>query len=118
MRRLHLIFVEGIVCAYQLFITLSILIAYIINYGTERIQNTATWRITVGIDFLWAITLGLGILLFSETSKHNFRNGREVEVKKTTVKVLSVHEHHPRVHKELAEIKEAWRAKLVGGERQ
>lgn len=97
----------GIVCAYQLFITLGILIAYIINYGTERIGNSASWRITMGIGFLWAIILGVGILFFSETPKHNFRRGREVEAKRTMVKVLGVHEDHPRVHKELAEMRVA-----------
>ena len=106
----------GIVCAYQLFITLGILIAYIINYGTEGIQNSASWRITMGIGFLWAIILGFGILFFSETPKHNFRRGREAEAKRTMVKVLGVHDDHPKVYKELREMKEALEAEQAGGE--
>ena len=105
----------GIVCTYQLFITLGILIAYILNYGTERIQNSASWRITMGIGFLWAIILGVGILFFAETPKYNFRRGREAEAKRTMVQVLGVHDDHPKVHKELREMREALEAEQAGG---
>lgn len=107
----------GVVCAYQLFITLGILIAYIINYGTERISNSASWRITIGIGFLWALVLGFGILLFPETPKHEFRNGHEDSARRTMIKVLGVPENHPKVHKELRDMKEALEAEQASGSR-
>lgn len=57
----------AIVCCYQLFITLGILIANLINFGTESLQSTASWRIPIGISFFWALVLGCGILFFPET---------------------------------------------------
>jgi MFS family permease len=50
----------AIVCCYQLFITIGILIAYLINFGTESIQSPASWRIVMGISFIWAFVLGFG----------------------------------------------------------
>lgn len=100
---------------YQLFITIGILFANIINFGTERINNTASWRIPMGISFLWAIILGLGILLFPETPKHEFRKGRGHEAKRTMVRLLGVSENHYKVEKELSEMKEALDAEHAGG---
>ncbi|KAH6718345.1 MFS transporter [Leptodontidium sp. MPI-SDFR-AT-0119] len=40
----------SIVCCYQLFITIGILLANLINLGTESISNTDYWRIPLGID--------------------------------------------------------------------
>lgn len=52
----------AIVCCYQLFITIGILIAYLINFGTESISGSASWRIPVGLSYFWALVLGGGIL--------------------------------------------------------
>ena len=100
---------------YQLFITIGILFANIINYGTERIQNTASWRIPMGISFLWAVILGLGILLFPDTPRYAFRKGREIEAKQTMVRLLGVSENHYKVEKELLDMKEALDAEYAGG---
>lgn len=100
---------------YQLFITIGILFANIVNYGTERIQNTASWRIPMGIGFLWALVLGVGILFFPETPKHNFRKGKPDQAKHTMTKLLGVSDNHRKVAFELAEMKEALEAETAGG---
>jgi SP family sugar:H+ symporter-like MFS transporter len=99
---------------YQLFITLGILIAYIVNYGTERIQSTASWRITMGIGFLWALVLGLGVLMFPESPKYAYSKGCEVEARRTMTKMLGVSEGHRIVRKELREMKEKLDAENSG----
>ena len=103
---------------YQLFITLGILFANIVNFGTERINNTASWRIPMGIGFLWALILGLGILSFPETPKHAFRKGRPEEAKRTMTKLLGVGHNHRKVALELQEMKEALDAEKAGGNRR
>jgi SP family sugar:H+ symporter-like MFS transporter len=42
----------AIVCCYQLFITLRILIANLVNFGIESIPGSASWRVAVGITFV------------------------------------------------------------------
>lgn len=53
---------------------------------------------------MWAIILGLGILLFPETPKYAFRGH---EAKRTMVRPLGVSEHHYKVEKELFEALDA-----------
>ena len=55
------------------FITFGILIAYLINFGTKSIQSPASWRILMGIGFVFAFILGFGILLFPETPRFDYR---------------------------------------------
>lgn len=69
----------------------------------------------MGIGFLWAIVLGVGILFFPETPKHNFRKGQPDLAKHTMTKLLGVSENHRKVALELAEMKEALEAETAGG---
>ncbi|KAI9810284.1 MAG: hexose transporter hxt1 [Pycnora praestabilis] len=95
----------ALISTYQLFITIGIFLASCINFGTEKRQNSGSWRIPMGIGFLWALILGFGILLFPETPRQDFRNGRVAEAKKTMETVYGVSDNHWSVHHELAEIK-------------
>ena len=107
----------AIVCCYQLFITLGILIANIINYGTEGIRSTAAWRIPMGIGFLWGLVLGFGILLFPETPKYAFRKGRADEARSTMAKLHGVSEHHVKISRELREMKQKLDEEEAAGNR-
>lgn len=105
----------AIVCSYQLFITIGILIANLINFGTESIQNTASWRIPMGIGFLFAITLGFGILFFPETPRHDYRNGKIDDATTSIAKFLGVSERHSVVKEQLMEMHEKLELEVEGG---
>jgi SP family sugar:H+ symporter-like MFS transporter len=62
----------ALISTYQLFITLGIFLAACFNYATYEHQRTSTasWRIPIGIGFAWALILGLGILLFPESTRY------------------------------------------------
>jgi SP family sugar:H+ symporter-like MFS transporter len=47
---------------YQLFITIGIFTADCINYGTEAIDDTGSYRIPMAIGYIWALVLGVGVL--------------------------------------------------------
>ncbi|KAJ5097584.1 Major facilitator superfamily domain general substrate transporter, partial [Penicillium angulare] len=96
----------AMVCSYQLFVTLGIFVAYCINFGTEGISNTASWRIPLGITFLWGLILGLGILLFPESPRHDYRHGQVATAKKTMAKLYGVPENHRVIVHEILEIQE------------
>lgn len=94
------------VSSYQLFVTLGIFVAYCINYGTEHITNTASWRIPLGITFLWGLILGFGILLFPESPRFDYRMGKIDIAKKTMSKLYGVSENHRVIVHEILEIQE------------
>ncbi|KAI1940582.1 hexose transporter hxt5 [Ophidiomyces ophidiicola] len=96
----------AMVCMYQLFITLGILVANCINFGTERLDNTASWRIPMAITFLWLLILGLGIAFFPETPRFDYRRGKTEQAKRTMMKLYGIPENHKRLHEEFAEIKQ------------
>ncbi|KIW67094.1 hypothetical protein PV04_06367 [Phialophora macrospora] len=105
----------AIVCCYQLFITIGILIANLINFGTESINNTASWRVPMGIGFLFAIVLGVGILFFPETPRHDYRHGKIDPATTSIAKFHGVSERHRVVKDQLMEMREKLQIELEGG---
>ncbi|KAF8429595.1 general substrate transporter [Tirmania nivea] len=59
----------GMVALFQLFITLGILVSYIINFGTSHVGNSAAWRIPLGLNYVWASILGGGMALLPESPR-------------------------------------------------
>merc|ERR1711977_426081 len=53
----------AVVASYQLMITIGILISNIINYGVREIEEqSASWRIVIGLGIAFSLPLGIGIL--------------------------------------------------------
>lgn len=95
----------AMICTYQLFVTLGIFLAYCINLGTEDLQGTAQWRITLGLTFLFALGLGGGMTFFPESPRFDFRHGRVENARRTLAKLYGVPENHSRIIEELDEIR-------------
>ncbi|KAH8800081.1 sugar transporter family protein [Hyaloscypha sp. PMI_1271] len=87
----------ALISTYQLFITLGILVANCINFGTEKRTNTGSWRIPMGVSFIWVLILGVGI----------------EQAKRTMIKLYGVSDNHRVVAEELAEIKEKHEEELL-----
>lgn len=96
----------AMVSAFQLFVAFGIFVAACINFGTERIQSTAAWRITMGIGFAWPLILGIGILFLPESPRFAYRMGRIEEAKHTMTKLYGVPHNHRLVAEEIADMKD------------
>ncbi|KAJ9627784.1 hexose transporter hxt5 [Taxawa tesnikishii (nom. ined.)] len=94
-----------LVACYQLFITLGIWTAEMINYGTETMASSASWRIPNGISFAWALTLGAGILFLPESPRYAYRMGREDEARGVIARLAGIHPHHHEVHSQINDIR-------------
>jgi len=94
-----------LVASYQLFITLGIWTAEMINYGTETMDSSASWRIPNGISFLWALILGAGILFLPESPRYAYRQGREDEARRTIAKLAGVDPNAQSVNVQIDEIR-------------
>lgn len=102
----------ALISTYQLFITFGIFLASCFNYAVYEHQRytAASWRIVIGIGFVWAFVLGAGILLFPETPRYAYRKGRTEEAKATMCKVYGCSPNHYSVYMELEEIEAKLRA--------
>lgn len=77
-------------------------------------NSTASWRITLGITFLWAIVLGVGIIFFPESPRYDYRHGRVDRAKRTMAKLYGVPENHRVIVHEVLEIEEQLEAEKGG----
>ncbi|KAI9727081.1 MAG: hexose transporter hxt1 [Chrysothrix sp. TS-e1954] len=105
----------ALICCYQLFITFGIFLAYCINYGTENMTSRASWRIPMGIGFIFPVIMAVGIMFLRESTRWDYRNGHIERALTTISKSYGVPEDHPEVRRELREIKEKFEAESAGG---
>ncbi|KAJ4307085.1 hexose transporter hxt5 [Collariella sp. IMI 366227] len=97
-----------LISTYQLFITLGIWTAEMINYGTHNMSGSASWRIPNGLSFLWSLILGAGILLLPESPRYAYRAGREDEARHTIARLAGLDINAASVNQQIDDI----RAKL------
>ncbi|KAF4446454.1 MFS transporter, SP family, sugar:H+ symporter [Fusarium austroafricanum] len=95
-----------IVSCYQLFVTLGIWCAEMVNWGTNKYDGSASWRIPNGLNFLWALLLGVGILLLPESPRFAYRKGKEEEARKTIAGLAGLDINAPSVNRQIDEIRE------------
>lgn len=105
----------ALVCTYQLFITMGIFLAACFNYGTyiHHPNSSASWRIVIGIGWLWTLILGIGILFFPETPRYNYRHGKKDKAQATLCKVYGATPNHWAIHTQIEEIESKLREENV-----
>ncbi|KAJ5826771.1 Major facilitator superfamily domain general substrate transporter [Penicillium robsamsonii] len=96
----------SLISTYQLFITLGIFVANCINFGTEARTDTGSWRIPMGITYIWAIILGIGMMFFPESPRYDYRNGKKDKAKSTLAKIYGIPHNHRALHLEFNEIRQ------------
>ncbi|KAH1681737.1 hypothetical protein KXX46_005403 [Aspergillus fumigatus] len=94
----------AMISCYQLFVTLGIFVAYLINLGTESLDGTAQWRITLGLTIVFALILGGGMAFFPESPRFEYRHGKIDSARRTMSKLYGVPENHRVIVQELYEI--------------
>ncbi|KAJ5543999.1 MFS monosaccharide transporter [Penicillium frequentans] len=94
----------AMISCYQLFVTLGILLAYLINLGTEKMGGTGQWRITLGITFVFAILLAVGMLFFPESPRFELRKGKKDSARQTMSTLYGIPQHHIQILQELEDM--------------
>ncbi|KLJ13697.1 MFS transporter, SP family, sugar:H+ symporter [Blastomyces silverae] len=98
----------AMISCYQLFITLGIFVANCINFGTEGRNDSGSWRITIGITFIWILILGIGISFFPDSPRYDYRTGKVDRAKKSMMRFYGIPQNHQQLHLELEEIREKY----------
>ncbi|GJM99133.1 hypothetical protein PR202_ga16206 [Eleusine coracana subsp. coracana] len=75
---------------FQLMITLGILLANLVNYGTARIPGGWGWRLSLGLAAVPALVMTAGSLFLPDTPNSLLERGHPVEAKRMLRRVRGV----------------------------
>jgi sugar porter (SP) family MFS transporter len=93
-----------LVCAYQLAITTGLFLAAVVNIFTQSLDHTNAFRIPLGLQFLWAGILLLGLILLPETPRYLIKRDLHTAAASSLSRLRRLDITHPALIEELAEI--------------
>jgi sugar porter (SP) family MFS transporter len=105
----------ALVAGYQFCITIGILLASGVVYGTESRSDTGSYRIPIALQFLWAIILGGGLFFLPDSPRYYVKRGRVTDAARSLRRLRGQPEHSEYIQVELAEIiaNEEYERKLI-----
>jgi len=65
----------AIVSGYQFCITIGLLLASCVDYGTQNRTDTGSYRIPIALQMAWAIILAIGLFLLPESPRYYVKKG-------------------------------------------
>ncbi|EHA52283.1 hypothetical protein MCOR27_004608 [Pyricularia oryzae] len=95
----------AIVGAYQLSITIGLLLAAIVNNSTHERDDTGSYRIPIAVQFAWSIILIVGMLILPETPRFLVKKGKMDQAARSLGKLRRLPADHEAIVAEVAEIK-------------
>ncbi|KAI9715001.1 MAG: High-affinity glucose transporter rgt2 [Chrysothrix sp. TS-e1954] len=94
----------AIVGAYQLAITIGILLAAVVDNSTKDRTDTGSYRIPIAVQFAWAIILFVGMIFLPETPRYMIKQGKPEKAARSLSRLRRLDVDHPALVEELAEI--------------
>ncbi|KAF2634352.1 high affinity glucose transporter RGT2 [Massarina eburnea CBS 473.64] len=94
----------AVVGAYQLAITIGLLLAAIVDNATKERNDTGSYRIPIAVQFAWAIIIFFGCIFLPETPRFLIKKGNPQEAAKSLSKLRRLDVEHPALLEELGEI--------------
>jgi sugar porter (SP) family MFS transporter len=94
----------AIVSAYQFAITSGLMLASFVGYATRNQDSSAAYRIPIGLQFLWAGILSIGLTLLPESPRYYAKRGKYDLAAKALARVRGQPVSSPHIEDELAEI--------------
>ncbi|KAJ2893570.1 major facilitator superfamily transporter monosaccharide [Zalerion maritima] len=93
-----------IVGAYQLAITIGILLAAIVNNSSGGRDDPGSYRIPTAVQFAWSLILMIGLLFLPETPRFLIKRGHRDDAKMSLARIRRVQPNDPNIESELQEI--------------
>ncbi|EIW58793.1 MFS monosaccharide transporter [Trametes versicolor FP-101664 SS1] len=106
----------AVVSGYQWAITIGLLLAAVINNATKDRQNHSSWQISIGVQFIWAFVLCLGMSYLPESPRWLIKKGKDKAAAKALARLTSLDAQDPEVEAELNDIRVALREEEALGE--
>ncbi|KAL3472776.1 general substrate transporter [Aspergillus californicus] len=108
----------GLTGLYQLFITMGIMLAFWINYGSlQHIDGDAQYLVPLAMQALPAVALFIGMFLCNESPRWLAKQDRWEEARKILTRVRNLPADHPYVESEFQDIVRQleYERQLIGG---
>jgi len=94
----------ALVSGYQFCITIGLLLASCVTYGTQDRLDTGSYRIPIAIQILWALILGIGLFILPESPRYFVKKGNVGAAARALARVRGQPEDSAYIQEELAEI--------------
>lgn len=94
----------AIVSGYQFCITIGLMLASCVNYGTQNRDDSGSYRIPIALQMLWALILGGGLLLLPESPRYFVKKGQLDKAAYVLSRVRGQPRDSELIQQELAEI--------------
>ena len=94
-----------LVSVYQWAITIGLLVASGVDQGTKDRDDRSSYRIPIGIQFIWAFILAAGLFVLPESPRYYVKRDRLESAQKSLERVRGQQGTTPEIQAELAEIK-------------
>ncbi|KAF2868116.1 general substrate transporter [Massariosphaeria phaeospora] len=94
----------AIVSGYQFCITIGLLLAAVVDQSTSTRMDTTSYRIPMGLQWLWALILGVGLFLLPESPRWYVKKDRLEEAAKALATLRGQPADSPYIKDELAEL--------------
>ncbi|ODQ68222.1 general substrate transporter [Nadsonia fulvescens var. elongata DSM 6958] len=96
----------ALVSSFQLFITLGIFVGYCVTFGTKDRPDTGSYRIPLGLSFLWALILIIGMVAMPESPRYLVSKDRIEDARRSVARTNKVPIDDPFVDAEVEEIQQ------------
>ncbi|KEZ43527.1 Uncharacterized protein SAPIO_CDS4430 [Scedosporium apiospermum] len=94
----------ALVAGYQFCITIGILLAACVVYGTKERDDTGAYRIPIAIQFPWALILGGGLMLLPDSPRYFVKKGRIEDAAQALSRLRGQPKESEYIRAELTEI--------------
>ncbi|KAJ5746822.1 hypothetical protein N7520_012004 [Penicillium odoratum] len=76
-----------IVSGYQFCVTIGLMLASVIDYGTSKRTDSGSYRIPIALQLLWAIILATGLFFLPESPRYFIRKGNKEKAREVLARV-------------------------------
>ncbi|CDK28629.1 unnamed protein product [Kuraishia capsulata CBS 1993] len=94
----------ALVSGYQFCVTIGLLLASCVDYGTQDRTDSGSYRIPIALQMLWAIILGIGLFFLPESPRYYVRKGNNGKAAHVLSRLRGESEDSAYIQDELAEI--------------
>ncbi|KAK3314066.1 general substrate transporter [Apodospora peruviana] len=94
----------ALVAGYQFCITIGIMLASCVVYGTKGRKDTGAYRIPIAIQFIWAIILAGGLLFLPDSPRYFVKKGKLPQAASALARLRGQPKESEYIQVELAEI--------------
>ncbi|APA12941.1 hypothetical protein SS1G_08425 [Sclerotinia sclerotiorum 1980 UF-70] len=94
----------ALVSGYQFCITIGLLLASCVDYGTQNRLDTGSYRIPIGLQIAWALILAFGLFLLPESPRYYVKKGNLDRAAANLARLRGQPEGSEYIQQELTEI--------------